>query len=316
MRGRGQRRRRKDFLLRDSFVAATHSLSFSSRFQKQTHFLSRAHARRKAKNKLKAQGTPPFTHASLSLCTMRGALARRGSAAAGPWSSTSMASSCGRAAPRPVARISSTARVSLLPLRHDVSARRRVSGRGLRIPRAEAASSDGKEGFGFSRVVKVEPDWQKTRRDVVVANPIRRQHLSGAFSASFARSLLIWTNFECKHPPRTESAPKRGPEAPRSERKKRKKKRSNLLSSASFSFSSDDEQRNNSLTLFSSLSLSSRTPLHNNQTTPTRTTSASSRSSSSAAGPQDTPQPSTPAAPRCAPSSSKGSRQEASAEGS
>ena len=106
----------------------------------------------------KASGTPFVLSTRMRSTMARGSTA----AAAGP-SSASMASSSRRrcsfasaaasaaaVSRRPVARIASvTARISLFPLQHGVSLRSRASGRGLRIPRADAASGDGKQDFGF-----------------------------------------------------------------------------------------------------------------------------------------------------------------------
>ena len=151
---------------------------------------------------------------------------------------------------------------------------------------------------------------------------------------------------ESKDPPETESAPKRGPEAREIGAKSKKRLFDYFFPFRSF-FSSDAPTENNSLTFsspsFFSLSLSlslslSQTcspslssvptpPTDNNKNnnnnddddnkqTTTRTTWASSRSSSSARGRRATPRPSTPAAPRCAPSSSRACRPAACAAAS
>ena len=240
-------------------------------------------------------------------------------AAAGP-SSASMASSSRRrcsfasaaasaaaVSRRPVARIASvTARISLFPLQHGVSLRSRASGRGLRIPRADAASGDGKQDFGFESGrlpdrrrgkthSKAAPFWTLCDLFCPVSPPLEE--------------LLE------KDPSTSGIAPKRRPDARVIEPPKKKKL---LWLFFSLLFPSRrpttlekklSHPLRNSLSLLalslSSLSLS-LPPRQKKQ--PTSTTWESSRSSLSGRGQPGTRRPSTRAAPRCGPSSLRACR--------
>ena len=273
-------RKQKDFLAR--LVRCRSLSSYLARASKTRNSNPLSLAR--AGSKTSRVQTP----SDLSLYMMRGGLARGSAAAAArPLSSSpsslmvvsscrrrssvaSAAASAAAVSPRSVARIaSSTARISVLPSHDVASVRRCASGRGLRMPRAEAASSDGKEDFRFlarERVRWICPIGFAEERDDAVAKPSRRPRLFGAFASSFARSLLFWMSFESKDPPEIENEPKKGTRCERDRGAEKTKARGALtIFFPLFSFSSnaaarrlteEEEKLTPSLSFFLSLSLS------------------------------------------------------------